>query len=77
MRTIALFVLVAATACAPPPEAAFVDPPLYCYRSLADADCYALPYPRDRRRLIGHSGPSPDAVRGTESPTSTAGAGRG
>jgi hypothetical protein len=38
---------------------AYGAPPLYCYRSLADVDCYAAPFDRDRRRLIGYTGPWP------------------
>lgn len=33
--------------------------PVYCYASLADADCYRQPYFRDDRRLINHYGPTP------------------
>jgi hypothetical protein len=38
---------------------AYVPPAVYCYRSLADVDCYAQPFDRDRRRLVGYVGPWP------------------
>jgi hypothetical protein len=43
-----------------PYEAAVRDlPPIYCYRSLAGADCYATPFFRDERQFINHYGPPP------------------
>jgi hypothetical protein len=32
---------------------------LYCYRTLADEDCYAYPIAGEERRLIGYVGPAP------------------
>jgi hypothetical protein len=40
-------------------EAVYDREPVYCYRSLADVDCYRQPYPRDARRLTNYYGPSP------------------
>jgi hypothetical protein len=33
--------------------------PIYCYRSIGDADCYRTPNFRDERRLINFYGPPP------------------
>lgn len=39
-----------------PPAANFTPQPVYCYQSLADVDCYALPHDRDRGRFVGYYG---------------------
>jgi hypothetical protein len=37
-----------------------VEPtPAYCYRTLAQPDCYERPQPREATRLIGYLGPEP------------------
>ena len=33
--------------------------PIYCYRTIGDADCYALPVPGEERRLVNFYGPPP------------------
>ena len=33
--------------------------PAYCYRTLAQADCYRRPLPREATRLVGFIGPEP------------------
>jgi hypothetical protein len=40
----------------PRPEA--VDP-AYCYRTLAQPDCFSRPQPRQATRLVGFLGPEP------------------
>lgn len=35
-------------------------PPIYCYATLAEPDCYAEPVPGWERRLIAYGGPAPD-----------------
>ena len=43
-----------------PEVIAYVDPPaIYCYHTLAEADCYAEPVPGDYNRMIGFYGPPP------------------
>jgi hypothetical protein len=43
-----------------PEVIAYVDPPaIYCYKTLAEADCYAQPAPGDYNRMIGFYGPPP------------------
>lgn len=32
---------------------------LYCYRTLANVDCYSQPVPQDANRLTGHIGAPP------------------
>lgn len=44
----------------PPPMVAAPDDPVYCYRNLAEVNCYKVPYHRDERRLAGYQGPDPD-----------------
>lgn len=45
----------------PPPMVAAPDDPVYCYRNLAEVNCFKAPYHRDERRLAGFQGPDPDA----------------
>jgi hypothetical protein len=33
--------------------------PVYCYRTIADPDCYRAADPASERRLVNHYGPSP------------------
>lgn len=33
--------------------------PVYCYRTIADPDCYRVSDPASNRRLVNHYGPSP------------------
>ena len=33
--------------------------PIYCYRTIGDADCYALPVPGEERHLVNFYGPPP------------------
>lgn len=33
--------------------------PVYCYRTIADPDCYRVADPASNRRLVNHYGPSP------------------
>lgn len=40
-------------------KAVYDDEPIYCYQSLAGADCYRRAYRRDDRRLISYYGPAP------------------
>lgn len=42
--------------------------PVYCYRTLADSDCWRDPDPTADRRLVNYYGPSP---RRTEAPMRT------
>ncbi len=37
----------------------FVPPPSYCYRTLAQSDCYLRPQPGASERLVGYIGPPP------------------
>lgn len=41
------------SACTASPE------PVYCYRTLAQADCYGAPQPGQGYRLLGYFGPPP------------------
>ncbi len=34
---------------------------MYCYKTLANVDCYNEPVPQDARRLVGFTGPPPPA----------------
>lgn len=34
---------------------------MYCYKTLANVDCYSEPVPQDARRLVGFAGPPPPA----------------
>ena len=36
-----------------------VPEPAYCYRTLAQQDCYTRPQPRQATRLVGYIGPEP------------------
>jgi hypothetical protein len=41
----------------------FAPEPLYCYRTLAQSDCYAQPLDRrDTNRMVGYYGPPPGRV---------------
>jgi hypothetical protein len=40
--------------------AVYDDPPVYCYRTIGDADCYARPLAGAERRLVNYYGPPPD-----------------
>lgn len=40
----------------------WTEPPVYCYATLADPDCYAAPVAGWERRLISYYGPPPDDV---------------
>jgi hypothetical protein len=43
-----------------PEVIAYVEPPaVYCYHTLAEADCYAEPTPGEYNRMIGFYGPPP------------------
>lgn len=43
-----------------PPEEAIEDrEPIYCYRTIGDVTCYALPVPGEERRLVNFYGPPP------------------
>jgi hypothetical protein len=33
--------------------------PIYCYRTIGDVNCYALPVPGEERRLVNFYGPPP------------------
>jgi hypothetical protein len=33
--------------------------PIYCYRTIGDVTCYALPVPGEERRLVNFYGPPP------------------
>lgn len=33
--------------------------PIYCYRTIGDVNCYALPAPGEERRLVNFYGPPP------------------
>jgi hypothetical protein len=33
--------------------------PIYCYRTIGDVDCYALPVPGEERRLVNFYRPPP------------------
>lgn len=35
------------------------DPPVYCYKTIGDADCYRSPRPGQAARIVGHVGPPP------------------
>ncbi len=37
--------------------------PVYCYRTIADPDCYPAADPASNRRLVNHYGPSPRRTR--------------
>jgi hypothetical protein len=36
-----------------------IGEPAYCYRTLAEPDCYRRSQPREASRLVGHIGPEP------------------
>lgn len=40
--------------------AVFDDPPIYCYRTIGDADCYRQPLVGAERRLVNYYGPPPE-----------------
>lgn len=40
-------------------RAVYDDEPVYCYRTLADIDCFRAPDVRAERRLVNYYGPSP------------------
>lgn len=35
-------------------------PPVYCYATLADADCHSAPQEKETHRMINYVGPSPE-----------------
>lgn len=62
LLALALSVLAAACETDPwkrDPVAGFTPLPVYCYRTIADADCYAPPINEERRRLVAYEGPWP------------------
>ncbi|MBK8906933.1 MAG: hypothetical protein IPM60_03240 [Rhodospirillales bacterium] len=59
---VALSVLIAGCETDPwkqDPVAGFTPLPIYCYRTIADVDCFADPVDRHRRRLVAYEGPWP------------------
>jgi len=48
--------------------AVFDDPPIYCYRTIGDADCYKEPLPGAERRLVNYYGPPPGDYEWPEPP---------
>ncbi len=48
--------------------AVFDDPPIYCYRTIGDVDCYARPLAGAERRLVNYYGPPPDDYERPEPP---------
>lgn len=42
---------------------------MYCYKTLANVDCYSEPVPQDARRLVGFTGPPPPAPMPPRAPT--------
>ena len=43
----------------------------YCYRTLANVDCYTEPVPQDSRRLVGFIGPPPPPPQPARAPNLT------
>jgi hypothetical protein len=41
------------------PRYQVTGPPVYCYATIGDPDCYAVPVPGWEHRLIAHYGPRP------------------
>lgn len=45
------------SASSPCEEAVEDREPIYCYRTIGDVNCYALPVPGEERRLVNFYGP--------------------
>lgn len=49
-------------------EAVYDEPPVYCYRTLGDVDCYKRPLLGAERRLVNYYGPPPGDYEWPEPP---------